>query len=281
MTESAKLLRFAVEGDRVRRAASTLERISPLLASAVKRAMPFLASRGATVALSFARATPIGDLVAELSRPIHAAHFVSTPGGAHGAVVLDGGAIAMILDGVLGGDGTTPPTLDEAGLTGPQKALLARVLDGVTRAFSDVLAKKLGLTLQATAPDAEAAMTEGAPVACCLELGSGAQVGRVVLLLAKEALLGEADVREDAGHVSDPRVAAVVGQVELEIVAELARVRMTLGRISTLKVGDTIRLDVPVGAAVNVRVDGHKLLRGHPTTSLGQIAIRVASGHGG
>jgi flagellar motor switch protein FliM len=280
MTETAGLLRFAVEGERVRRAASALERVAPLLASALKRAMPFLASRGASVALSFARAMPIGDLVQDLARPIHATHLVVTPGGSHGAIILDGGAIAIVLDGVLGGDGSALPPLDAAGLTSPQIALLARVNDSVVRAFSEVLSKKLGLTIQSETPDADAAIAEGAPVACCLEFGSGEHVGKVVLLLAKEALLGDSEAKEKTERAAhDPRVAAVVGGVELEVVAELARVRMTLGRVSSLKAGDTIRLDVPVGGAVNVRVDGRPLLRGHPTTSAGQMAIRVAAGH--
>jgi flagellar motor switch protein FliM len=279
MSDAAKLLRFAVEGERVRRAASALERVSPLLASGIRRAMPFLATRGASVALAYTRAMPIGDLLQDIARPIHATHVVATPAGGHGAIILDGGAIALILDGVLGGDGTALPTLDAAGLTTPQMALLSRVIDGVVKAFSEVLSKKFGLTLQPDNPDAEAAMTEGAPVACCLEFGSGTQVGRVILLLAKEALLGESESREtEKQQPLDARVAAVVGQVELEVVAELARVKMTLGRLSSLKAGDTIRLDVPVGGTVSVRAEGHTVLRGHPTTSAGQIAIRVAGG---
>ena len=52
--------------------------------------------------------------------------------------------------------------------------------------------------------------------------------------------------------------------------------RMTLGHLSRLRVGDMVRLDVPVGGAINVRADGHVVLRGHPTTNAGQIAIRIA-----
>ena len=55
---------------------------------------------------------------------------------------------------------------------------------------------------------------------------------------------------------------------------------MSLGRLSRLAVGDVIRLDVPVSAAVSVRADGQVLLQGHPTTSEGQIAIRVGGRHG-
>jgi len=278
MSESAKLLRFALEGERVRRAASALEQVSPQLVSALRRAMPFLARRGAQVALCFARAVPLGELLADLPRPIHATHLVS-PGGLRGALILDAGAIATVLDGVLGGDGRAPLQLDAERLTGPQSALMARVIDGVVRSLCEPLSRKFGLVLQPAAPDAEDASSEGAPVACSFELGSGPHVGRIVLLVAKEALLGGSDDGDASAPSSDPRVARVIEQVELDVVAELARVRMTLGHLSSLKAGDTIRLDVPVGAAVDVRADGHVVLRGHPTTSGGQIAIRVEGRH--
>jgi flagellar motor switch protein FliM len=281
MSESAGLLRFAAEGARVRKAASSLEQSSPLLASALRRALPFLAARGETIALSFARAMPIGDLIAELPRPIHATRLVLNPGGAHAALILDAGAISTILDGVLGGDGRSPPTLDEAGLSAPQIALAARVVDGIVRSFSDVLAKKFDLSLTSIAPTSDDAMAEGAPIACCLEISGGVNTGRVVLLLAKEALLSKAESREHPVHADDPRVAAVLENVELELVAELTRTKMPLGVLTRLKVGDTIRLDVAVGGAVNVRIDGRVLLRGHPTTQAGQIAIRLSPRHEG
>jgi flagellar motor switch protein FliM len=276
MSDAAGLLRFAVEGERVRRASSALEQVSPLLASGLRRAMPFLTARGGTVALGFARAMPIGDLLGDLRRPIHASHLVLSPGGASGALVLDEGAIGTILDGVLGGDGSSPPELDPAGLSGPQVALLARVVEDLSRSFSEVTAKKFGFTLRMRPPDADAALAEGAPVVCSLDIGSGPRLGRVVLLLPKEALLAGADAQQHPVREPDPGVSAVLGHVELQVVAELARVAMSLGRLSRLAVGDVIRLEVPVGGAVNVRADGHLLLRGHPTTSEGQIAIRVA-----
>jgi flagellar motor switch protein FliM len=279
MTEAAGLLRFAVEGARVRKAASALEQASPFLASALKRALPFLAGRGETISLSFARAMPIGDLLAEMSRPIHATRLVLNPGGAHGALVLDAGAISTTLDGVLGGDGRSPPVLDAATLSSPQIALVARVVDGIVRSLSEVLSKRLDLSITAVAPDSDDAMAEGAPIACCLEITGGAQTGRVVLLLAKEALLAKTESREHPPHPDDPRVAAVLESVELELVAELTRTRMPLRTLSRLKVGDTIRLDVPVGGAVSVRIDGRVLLRGHPTTQAGQIAIRLLPRH--
>jgi flagellar motor switch protein FliM len=276
VTDTSKLLGFAVEGGRARRAASALEQASPQLASALRRSMPFLARQGTQVALCFVRAIPIGELLGDLPRPVHATNLVVAPGAARGAIVLDAGAIAMILDGVLGGDGTAPPPLDPSGLTPPQVALVARVVDGVVRSLSEVLLRRFGIALQASAPDGDDASSDAAPVACSFELGGGEHLGRLVLLVAKEALLGGPEGRRDAPtNAADPRVARVVEQVELDLVAELARMKLTIGHLSGLKVGDTIRLDVAVGAAINVRTDGRVVLRGHPTTSAGQIAIRI------
>jgi flagellar motor switch protein FliM len=280
MSGAANLLRFAAEGERVRRATSALEQASPLLASALRRAMPFLSARGATVNLLFSRVSSIGELVADLPRPIHATRLVLGRGGA-GAVVMDAGAISTVLDGVLGGDGRSPPRLEGSDLTSAQVALVARIVEDIVRAFSDVLDRKFGITLRAIAPDADDVATEDAPVACSFELGGGSEVGRVALLLPKEALVAAADARPNRPQKADPRVLAVVEQVELEIVAELARVKMTLGQLSRLKVGDVIRLETPVGGKVVVRADGRVLLRGHPTTSGGQIAVRVVGRHDG
>ncbi len=277
MSDAGKLLRFAAEGGRVRRAAAALEQASPQLASALRRSMPFLGRHGTPVALCFARAIPIGELLGDLPRPMHATHVAVTPGGSRGAVILDAGAIAMVLDGVLGGDGTAPPQLDPAGLSPPQVALVSRVVDGVVRSFSEVLARRFSVALQVSAPDSDDASSETAPVVCSFELGAGAQIGRVMLLIAKEALVGGAEERRDTPPSAvDPRVADVVEQVEIDLVAELARMKMSLGHLSSLRVGDTIRLDVPVGGAINVRADGRVVLRGHPTTNAGQIAIRIA-----
>ncbi len=278
MTAPAQLLRFAVEGGRVRKAASALEQASPQLASALRRALPFLARRGGQVTLCFARALPVSELLADLPRPVHATHLRS-PTGARGALVLDAGAIAMVLDGVLGGDGRSPPALDPQGLTSPQVALLARVVDGAVRSLSEVLSRRFGFAIEPIAPDADEATSEGAPIACSFDVGVGGQTGRVVLLLEKEALLGPSDDSEPPGDSADPRVARVVQDVELDLVVELARLPLPIGRLATLKAGDVIRLDVPVGGAVNVRADGSVVLRGHPTTNAGQIAVRIAGRH--
>jgi flagellar motor switch protein FliM len=278
-----KLLRFALEGERVRRAAQVLERESPRLASALRRAIPFLARRNVPITLSYSRAVPVAELLESLARPIHATHLVITPGGGGGALLFDAGAIGMFLDGVLGGDGGKLPELLPSGLTSPQTALIAGLATGIVRALSDALASSLGMTLACRSAELHDATVDSAPIACLLELGEpeGAVVGRVAILLAKEPLLAACPEAEPPSAATDPRVASVLEGVELDLVAELGSLRLSLREVARLGVGDTLRLDAAVGATVSVRAEGCELFRGRPTTSGGRIALKIAGGHEG
>jgi flagellar motor switch protein FliM len=273
-----QLLRFALEGERVRRAVTVLERESPRLSAALRRAIPFLSRRGIPVALASARAAPVVDLLEGVSRPIHATHFVAMPGSARGALLLDAGAIAIFLDGVLGGEGRAIPVLNPAGLTGAQTALISGLANGIVSAFSDSLLVSVGVRLECRAAGVEEATAQSAPIACILEFGAEDQVGRVMLLLPKEVLLASSDQLERVpGPTGDPRIAAALASVELELVAELGRVRIRLRDLAALKVGDTLRLEVSVNSTVSVRANDHELMRGRPTTQSGRLAVKIAS----
>jgi flagellar motor switch protein FliM len=273
-----QLLRFALEGERVRKAAKVLEQESPRLAAALKRAIPFLSRRNVPLTLAYTRPTHIVDLLEGIPRPIHMTHFVTAPGRARGALFLDAGAIAMFLDGVLGGNGQLLPVLNPGGLSAPQTALVAGLASGIVRAFSETLAATIGLTLECRPADVEDATAESAPIACVLEFGIETNVGRVILLLPKEVLLGSTgDSDSPATQGSDPRISSVLENVEIVLVAELGRLRMRVGEVMRLKVGDMLRLEVPVHGLVSIRADDHVLLSGRPTTNGGRIALKIAA----
>ncbi len=285
MTEAAaprvQLFRFALEGERVRKASGVLERESPRLAAAIRRAVPFLAKRGVPVALAYARATPVAELLEGLARPMHATHLVTNPGSAYGVLLLDAHAIALFLDGALGGDGLSIPDLNPTGLTRPQSALISGLSGGIVRAFSEALSPAIGVRMECRAAGVDQATAESAPIACVLELGEGERCGHVILLLPKEVLLaaaGESD--PPAGVGIDPGIIAVLEDVELDLVVDLGRVRMRLGDVAALKIGDTLHLDVPIKGTVSVRAEERELLRGRPTTAGGRLAVRIA-GHEG
>lgn len=227
--DRAPLLRFALEGDRVRKAAQVLERQTPRLVAALRRAVPFLSRRGTPMTLCHVRAMPIADLLDGMARPIHAAHLVSKPGDAAGALILDAGAVALLLDGVLGGDGQSLPVLNPNGLSSPQTALIAGLSSNIVRAFSTALEEAIGLGLQPRDAGMDQASVESAPIACVLEVGEGEKVGRIALLLAKEPLLTEAGTTESTTPADDGRIAAVLESVELLLIAELGRVSLSVG----------------------------------------------------
>jgi flagellar motor switch protein FliM len=223
---------------------------------------------------------PLVELLEGMARPLYAAHLVSKPGDAAGALILDAGAAALFLDGVLGGDGRSLPILNPNGLSAPQTALISGLSHNIIRAFSATLQESIGLGLELREASLAHAEVESAPIACVLELGEGEHVGRVALLLAKEPLLTETDEAEPTSPTpQDARIPAVLEDVELVLVAELARVPLRLGSIAALRVGDTLRLDVPVSGLVTVRANGHELLRGRPTTSAGRIAVKIVPRH--
>jgi flagellar motor switch protein FliM len=273
-----QLLRFALEGERVRKAARLLERESPRLASALRRAVPFLSRRRLPIALAYTRATPIAELLETVARPIHVVHLVTSPGSARGALLLDAGAIAMFLDGVLGGNGQTVPSLNPEGLTAPQAALASGLAAGIVRAFSDTLSAAIGLRLEGRAADVDEATAQSAPIACVLEFGVEDRIGRIVLLLPKEALLASvADADPPARPTGDPGIAAVLENVEIDVIAELGRVSMRVEALTGIKVGDMLRLDVPVNGMVLVRANDRVLYRGRPTTHGGRISVKIAA----
>jgi flagellar motor switch protein FliM len=273
-----ELLRFALEGERVRKAARILERESPRLAAALRRAVPFLSRRRVPIALAYTRATPIAELLESVPRPIHVVHLVTSPGSARGALLLDAGAIAMFLDGVLGGNGQTLPVLNATGLTTPQAALASGLAVGIVRAFSDSLGASIGLRLESRPADVDEATAQSAPIACVLEFGVDERIGRVVLLLPKEVLLASAaEADPPANQAVDARITAVLENVEIDLVAELGRVSMRVSDLTAIKVGDMLRLDVPVNGMVSVRANDHVLYRGRPTTNGGQISVKIAA----
>jgi flagellar motor switch protein FliM len=277
MTEPAsQLLRFALEGERTRKAIAVFERESVRLAAALRRAVPFLSRRGLPVTLLYARAMPASELLDSVQAPFHVTHLVASPGGARGALLLDAGAIAMFLDGVLGGNGQSIPALDPTGLTSPQTALISGLGIGIVRAFSEALWATISVKLEARPASFEESKSDSGPIACVLEFGPPEQPGRAMLLLPKEVLL--ADPGSPTAVPVDPRITSVLEGVELDLVAELGRLRMRVWDVAALKVGDTLRLDVPVGALVTVRANERELLRGRPTTAGGHIAVRIAGG---
>ena len=277
MSEGAtdECLRFAFEGERVVRAAAVLQRESPALENALRRGLPFLARRGVPIAMAYARAVSPADILRDITAPYHAVPLTVEPGGGRGALLLDGGLVALLLDGVFGGDGSQTPTLNPIGLTGPQQALVHRLVEGILRALSDALYARTGARISVATNAASDAVSGGAPIAYVVDVGE-LTGGRLFLLLPKEALLArETQATPALAAPVNPVIANTLTGVDLDVIVELARIPMKLSDILRMRVGETIPLDVGVDSPVTVRADDRVLLRGHPTTAGGRIAVRI------
>lgn len=284
--EGTSLLRISADGQRTRRAAAVLERAAPDLAAALKRALPFFVRRGAEIDVEEVHASPSDEILDGLPGPRHQVDLVATSGGARGALVLDGVAVALILDGVLGGDGSRPPVLDEKGLSKAQAALVGRLAKAIVEAFGEV-APPHGVSKFEITQSSGDRPAEGIPLACAFRItekdDTGAErVARIVLFVAKDAILGIAErtvVVRSSG--SDPRVLAAVAEAEIELVAELGRRRAKFALLAGLKPGDLLRLELPLETEARVHVGGKVLFRGRPTSHAGQVGIRISARHEG
>jgi flagellar motor switch protein FliM len=273
--ESAAIFEVATE-DPDGRAGAALDGRASALAAALRRAIPFLFRDNVAVVPEPSGPGSLAELADEPGAPRHTVALRTDPDGAAAVLSVDAIAVAFLLDGALGGSGSSPPALAAEGLTGPQRALLGRLLAGLVPAFAAVLEAGLGVRLRKPAtPDEEGRV---APLILVrFRLGEAGAAGTVTLALAREAILSSSSAgrRTDAMNAL---VAAALGAVELELIVELGRVRLTLRDLAALRVGDVLALPTVVGAAVPVRADGQVLLRGHPTTSGSHVALRVASG---
>ncbi len=279
---SEALLRTAVEaGGRARRALSVLERERRDLETALRRAVPFFARRGLEVRCGPVQLMPIAELRASLTTPQHLVELVTQPGGSRGALIFDGVAASLILDGVLGGDGRSLPELNPEGLSGAQAAVISRISEQILATFSDVLSVRAGMRLSRLTGHAVDVLGETPPAVCVLEVGPPDTAARIALAIAKDALVGE--LAQLPSHVDkdavDPRIARSLLEAPLELVAELARIQMKLEDVLSLRVGDTLDVGLHVEGLVSVRAGDRLVLRGTPTRAGGQLAIRVEERH--
>jgi flagellar motor switch protein FliM len=278
MSDAQSLVKLGLASDRARRACERMTTLQRALEGAIRRSLPYIVRRKIAVTAEVPRPALEADVIAALTRPFHVTPLrVGGSARTSGALVLDGNAIAHGLDGLLGGGRGEVTALDTSGLSAAQSALATRLARGLVAAFAEVLAAA-GTTIE-IATDAGARGQQGAVlVACSLRIGAGEGAGTIVLLVPAAAVeVGESvDVtRDDA----DPAMHAAVVEAELEVVAELGRVRLPLSRLVALCVGDVIRLPLSVDALARLHVGGRALFEGKPTTRGSQIAIEVV-GHG-
>ena len=262
------LARLGITGERSRRAQDNLGRASADLVLALRRVLPFLTRKRVAVVAAAPRTVLFAELAEAIPDLAFTMPFAAGARRAPGILAIDGVGAARILDGVLGG-GDSEPTAGGPALSSAQLALAGRVAEGVLRAFSEALRVRLGVALE---PVAGTAVTDaGAGAILSFSLAGGG----VVALVIPVSVLGAG---EGAVETNDGRMAAVVVDVEVDVVVELGKIKLPLSRLATLAVGDIVHLSLSLDEQAHVRAGGAGgavLFRGRPTVSGAAIAIAI------
>lgn len=264
---------LSVPGGRGRAACAKVAELAAELSAGLRRAVPFLSRRRVVVSAEPARCVAFADLASD-PQIVHASAFTIKPVGSapaaqsatmRGLILFDDCALSRILDGVLGGDGN--PSSTASSPTSAQSALASRVTGTMLRAFGDVLSARLLLAVESTNAKDIAA---GSAVVLPLVMEGG---GKVILAIPLAAIAQDEE-GPDADHV-DSGIAAAMTDVELDVVAELGKVRLPLETIARLAVGDVLRLSLPLDARASISAGGATLYYGRPTASGHVVGVEI------
>lgn len=260
------LARLGITGERSRRAQDNLGRASADLVLALRRVLPFLTRKRVGVVAAPPRTVLFADLESTVANVAFRMAFVAGPSRAPGVLAIDGAGLSRILDGVLGGGEADPSALEAGSLSSAQSALAGRVSEGILRAFGEALRSRLGLTIEATT--AASPTQAGASAVLTFALAGGG----VIALAVPLSVLGDTQAAVESG---DGRVAAVLVDVEVDVIAELGKVRLPLSALAALAVGDVVQLALPLDERARVCAGGVVLFRGRPTASGVTVGIAI------
>jgi flagellar motor switch protein FliM len=277
-----RLLDLTGSDRQLRSAMSVMNRVALRFARAARRTLPFLVRRRS-------RITPGPVTIAESavtspgprSGPLFTVTLEAENGPAWGHLSLNAEALALVLEGALGGGANGSGASLGAELTLAQRALVSRIGRSLAEDFSAALKEEVGLVLRivqlealSSADPVQLPGADGLAVDCSFENASGSPL--VSVTVSAEALQAAAkELNSFEPSHGDPRMNEAMQEVTLEMVAELGRVGLGLREVLSLSVGQVIRLSAAVDDPVTVRVGGLPKLLGVPVISRGQLSVEI------
>jgi len=270
---------------RLRGAMQAMARVAANFSRAARRSMPFLVKRRSRLvpgAVVFVDISPEARAVAS---PVYEVVFEDPDGPARASLFFSTDAVAVMLEGALGGAGASSSSGLGASLSVAQSALVSRIVKQLADDFIVAVKAEVGVDIRvqsaraiAMGDDREAAFGDGLGVDCLFD--GFAPTTKIVLAMGAEAL--EAAIKDKESEdpaLGDPRFAEALCEVPIEVVAELGRVSLGLRRLLTLQPGQILRLSTAVDDPAVVRVAGVAKFSGSPVISRGQLAIQIKARH--
>jgi flagellar motor switch protein FliM len=268
----------------LRNALGTMSRIAVRFCRSARRTLPFLVRRKARLLPESASIAGFGSSSGAALAAGPTFEVLLEADGAWGSVLLNSEAVAMVLDGALGGgDGPSSPGGE---LTLAQKALIGRIARALAEDF--VSAVRDESTIEMTfgsmrgipaGETREPPGADGLSVECRIDgIPGGAAIEIRVAAAALESAARANENQEPA--VGDPRLLEALLNVPLEVTAELGTVTLGLRSVLALRVGQILRLSTAVDDPVVVRISGQTKFSGVPVISRGQLSVEIRGRHG-
>jgi flagellar motor switch protein FliM len=255
MSAPSELARLGTSGERSRRAQETFARATTELLVALRRALPFLARKRVAVVAAPPRTTLFTEIGTAIPNLAFSTAFMTSRGN-RGLLAMDAAGIGRVLDGVLGGGDAPEGDAFDGPLSSAQIALASKVCGGLLTAFAGALRSQLNIEIEATP------LPVGTPeTGACASLAFTMAGGGLVVLGLPLSVLSEGESTTE----SDGAMAAAMEDVEIDVVAELGKVRVPLSTLSSLAVGDVLQLPLSLDDRARVCAGGAVLFRGRPT----------------
>jgi len=260
---------------------TAMERIGNAFARYARRSLPFLARHHARIVPSVVELTAAANTAPPEAGPSFSVWLGTEDAAARASVTLTADAVALVLDGALGGAGQHPPPPLPAELTPAQRALLARVGRSLALDLATAIREEAKLVLTPLPSTATPAPGAGDSLKLPCQI-DGMQAPAIIEIAANAEALEAAARQQGQGFEptpADPRLAEALRDVPLDVVAELGTVPIGLRRILGWRVGDVVRLRTATDESVAVLVGGVKKFEGSPIMSRGQLAIEIRQRH--
>lgn len=216
--------------------------------------------------------------------------------GATGLLVIDPKLFFYIHEVLLGGDGASPDQLsenmdllDQRGFTPPEERTLREVVETISNAqrfgWRDVLPTVRVRYVRAQVDPRHAAILNPGDMVLesplTVELGNVSGTIRFLLPLTAlrplekqltKTVVDTGTEPEDRWH---ERIADLLHQAPVNVVAELGRTTMTLRQLLALGVGDLVRLGNDPASPIVMTVEGVSKYEGLPSVHQGNYAVRL------